>query len=225
MSGQTNYGTQGLKATTVATGNTNSTGLTRGSGVGTSGSAASNAWGGTAWNSSSAGGISGNETVTFGLTVSAGFTESLSSIALNYRRSSTGPSSGYWQYEIGSGAYTLISSVSSEFSSTSSSGAAMTPLSLSTITALQNLAAGTVVNIRLTPFGSTSSAGTWYIYDISPGSDLVISGTTSSTGDVVRATGMPTPAPVFATSPSISASLLDDTADYTGRKRHVSVFA
>lgn len=218
VNGQTAYGTQGLKATTVASGNTNSTGLTRGSGVGTTGTAASNAWGGNDWASTSSAGISGNETITFGLTVSAGFTESLSAINLNYRHSGTGPSNGYWQYEIGTGAYTLISDVSDEFPSTSSSGAAMTALSLSSVTALQNLTAGTVVNFRLTPYGSTSSAGTWYIYDISPGSDLVISGSNSNGGDAIMALA-DAPATPFATGPSIASTFFDDPSDYTARQR------
>jgi hypothetical protein len=211
VAGQTAFGTQGLKATTVATGNTNSTGLTRGSGVTTTGTAAANAWGGANWASTSTAGISGNETVTFGLTVSAGFTESLSSIALNYRHSATGPSNGFWQYQIGTGAFTLISDVTNEFSSTSSSGAAITPLSLSGVTALQNLAAGTIVNLRLTPYGSTSSAGTWYVYDIT-GSDLVVNGSTGSTPAVKFAT-TPTASPAvmtFSDTPLSASSLLDD---------------
>jgi hypothetical protein len=163
--GQTAFGTQDLAATTVATGATNSTGLTRGSGVATSGTGASNAWGGDDWASTSAAGISGNEDITFGFTVSSGFTTSLSSIALNYRRSSTGPDNGYWQYQVNGGTWGLISDVSNEFSSTSSSGAAITPLSLTGISALQNLAASSVVNFRLVPYGATGSSGTWYVYD------------------------------------------------------------
>ena len=45
VSGQTNFGAQGLSATTIASGVTNSLGLTRGSGVTTTGTAVSNAWG------------------------------------------------------------------------------------------------------------------------------------------------------------------------------------
>jgi endonuclease/exonuclease/phosphatase family metal-dependent hydrolase len=165
VDGQTAFGTQGLKSTTTATGATDSTGLTRGSGVTTTGTAASNAWGGANWASTSAAGITGNEFVTFGFTISSGFSTSLSSIALNYRRSSTGPSNGYWQYQVNGGTWTLISDVTNEFSSTSSAGAAITPISLTGVSALQNLAAGTVVNFRVVPYGSTSSAGTWYIYD------------------------------------------------------------
>jgi endonuclease/exonuclease/phosphatase family metal-dependent hydrolase len=165
VDGQTSFGTQGLKSTTTATGATNSTGLTRGSGVSTSGTGASNAWGGADWASTSAAGITGNEFVTFGFTISSGYSTSLSSIAMNYRRSSTGPDNGYWQYQVNGGTWTLISDVSDEFSSTSSSGAAITPISLTGISALQNLAAGTVVNFRVVPYGATSTAGTWYVYD------------------------------------------------------------
>ena len=163
--GQTAFGTQGLGATTVATGVTNSLGLTRGSGVTTTGTAASNAWGGTGWASTSAAGISGNELITFGFTVSSGFGTSLSSISMNYRRSSTGPSNGYWQYQINGGSWVLIGDFTNAFSSTGSAGAAITPISLTGVTALQNLAAGTVVDFRLVPYGATGSSGTFYVYD------------------------------------------------------------
>ncbi|MDI9668952.1 hypothetical protein, partial [Acinetobacter baumannii] len=59
----------------------------------------------------------------------------------------------------------LIADVSNEFSSTSSSGAAITELSLTGVSALQNLPAGTKVTLRLTPYGATSTGGTWYVYD------------------------------------------------------------
>jgi endonuclease/exonuclease/phosphatase family metal-dependent hydrolase len=163
--GQTGFGTQGLASTTVATGATNSTGLTRGSGLTTSGTAASNAWGGNNFASTSAAGISGSQFVTFGLTISSGFTASLSSISMNYRRSSTGPANGYWQFQINGGAWVVIGDFTNQFTSTGSGGAAITPISLTGISALQNLAPGTVVNFRVTPYGATSSAGTWYIYD------------------------------------------------------------
>ncbi len=163
--GQSSFGAQGLLASTVATGATDSTGLTRGSGVSTSGTGANNAWGGDNWASTSSAGISGNEFVTFGFTVSSGYSTSLLSISMNYRHSSTGPSNGYWQYQVNGGSWGLIGDESDEFSSTSSSGAAITPISLTGISALQNLPAGSVVDFRLTPYGATSSAGTWYVYD------------------------------------------------------------
>ena len=163
--GQSNFGTQDLSATTIATGATDSTGLTRGSGVSTSGTGASNAWGGDNWDSTSAGGISNAQYVTLGFTVSAGYSTSLSSISMNYRRSSTGPDNGYWQYQLNGGTWVEIGDFTNEFSSTSSSGAAITPISLTGISALQNLSAGAVVNFRVIPYGATSSAGTWYVYD------------------------------------------------------------
>ena len=165
VDGQTGFGLQDLGGTTVTTGVTNSLGLTRGSGVTTSGTGAANAWGGANWASTSAAGISGNEFVTYGFTVSSGFTTSLSSISLNYRRSSTGPANGLWQYQINGGALTTIGDFANEFTSTASGGAAITPVSLTGVAALQNLAAGSVVNFRIIPYGATSSAGTWYIYD------------------------------------------------------------
>ncbi|MGO9109215.1 MAG: hypothetical protein ACLP9L_08285 [Thermoguttaceae bacterium] len=131
----------------------------------TYGTGASNAWGGDNWASTSSAGISGNEYITFGFTVSAGYSTSLSSISLNYRHSSTGPSNGYWQYQVNAGSWGLIGDFSDEFSSTSSSGAAITPISLTWISALQNLPAGSVVDFRLVPYGATSTAGTWYVYD------------------------------------------------------------
>ncbi len=176
MDGQSSFGTQDLLASPVATGATNSTGLTRGSGVNTSGTGANNAWGGDNWASTSSAGISGGESVTFGFTIGAGYSTSLSAISMNYRHSSTGPSNGYWQYQVNGGAWTLIGDYSNEFSSTSSSGAAMTPISLGGISALQSLASGSVVNFRVTPYGATSSAGTWYIYDGGNNTaDLVVS--------------------------------------------------
>jgi hypothetical protein len=163
--GQSSFGTQGLGASTVATGVTNSTGLTRGSGVSTSGTGAGNAWGGDNWASTSSAGISGGQYITFGFTVSSGFTTSLSSISLNYRHSSTGPSNGYWQYQVNGGAWGLIGDFTNEFSNSTSSGGSITPISLTGISDLQNLAAGSVVTFRLVPYGATSSAGTWYVND------------------------------------------------------------
>jgi subtilase family serine protease len=179
VTGQTNFGTQGLSAATIASGVTNSLGLTRGSGVTTSGTAANNAWGGKNWNSTSSGGISNNEFASFGLTVGAGKVVSLSTIDMNYRRGSSGPSNGYWQYQINGGSWNLIGDFTNEFSSSSSSGATLTEISLASISGLHNLSAGTVVNIRVVPYGATSNSGTWYVYDLS-GNDLALGGTVSA---------------------------------------------
>jgi len=70
-------------------------GLTRGSGVGTSGTAAARAWGGVGFAATSeATAITTNEIVTFGGAVSNGYTVSYTTIStFNYRRSGTGPAS------------------------------------------------------------------------------------------------------------------------------------
>ena len=180
VNGQTNFGTQGLSATTVAGGLTNSQGLTRGSGVTTTGSAVSNAWGGKNWASTASAGISGNQFASFAITVGTGEVLSLSTIDLHYRRSSGGPGSGYWQYQINSGSWTLIGDFASEFSSTSTSGASITQISLTGISGLQNVAAGTVVHIRVVPYGATSSTASWYVYN-QTGNDLSVGGTVTST--------------------------------------------
>ena len=166
LNGQAKYGTQSLAPKSTATGVTSSTKLTRGSGIKTSvGTAASNAWGGTNWSSTSSGGISGSKFVSFGLTVGAGRTTSLKAVDLYYRRDAAGPANGYWQYQLNGGTWTKFADVSKEFSSTSTGGAAMAELSLTGVAALQSLPAGTVVNLRLTPYGATSSSAAWYLYD------------------------------------------------------------
>ena len=159
MAGQTAFGTQGLLANQV-TGVSDTLGLTRGSGVSTAPPADSNAWGGNGWATTSAAGVTGNQFVTFGLTVSAGEALSLSTISLNYHRSQFGPDSALWQYQIGTtGTWVTIGDFSGEFNSdhSSISGVSGTAtLSLSTVSGLQNLAAGTAVDFRLVPYAPTS---------------------------------------------------------------------
>ncbi len=179
VAGQTGFGAQGLLAGSVAVGVTDSLGLTRASGLQLSSSPASNAWGANNWASNSAAGISGSQYLTFGLTVGSGYTASLSAIDVNYRRSSTGPSSGYWQYQLNGGAWTVVSDVANEFPSTSSSGAAMAELNLSGVSGLTAVPAGSAVNFRLIPYGATTTGGTWYVYDLA-GNDLVVKGTVSA---------------------------------------------
>jgi hypothetical protein len=164
--GQTSFGTQGLSATTVATGAVNSTGLTRGSGVATTSTASSNAWGGNGWIANSAAeGIAASQFVTFGFSIADGYTTSLNSISLNYRRSHFGPPDAAWQYQVNNGAWSLIGDFNNEFSSSSNSGGSITPISLAGISALQQLAAGSVVNFRVVPYNASNPSGSWYVYD------------------------------------------------------------
>ena len=148
------------------------------------------------WASTSAAGISGSKFITFGLTVKSGYTESLGTVNLFYRRSSDGPTNGLWQYQLNSGAWVTISDTKNLFSSSSSNGASMAALNLSGIAALQNLAAGTIVNFRLTPYGTTSATSTFYIYN-QTGNDLSVAST--STGAAMSTAKMS--AAVFSATP------------------------
>jgi 2',3'-cyclic-nucleotide 2'-phosphodiesterase (5'-nucleotidase family) len=159
-------------------------GLTRGSGVGISGSAAARGWGGTNWSgANAAASIAGNQFATFTVTARAGNQVSFSSVSrFDYRRSGTGPANGTFQYQIGSGAFTDIAPQLS-YTSTSSSGASLSAIDLSRVSDLQNVSPGTTVTFRIVNYGG-SSAGTWYVFDTanSTANDLEIQGTVAPAG-------------------------------------------
>ena len=96
------FGTSPLPATTSAP-NVTVGGLTRGAGVGTTGTAAARAWGGNNFVSASQpAAITANQLATFTVTAAAGFKVSFSSIGtFDYRRSATGPTTGRLQYQVG----------------------------------------------------------------------------------------------------------------------------
>lgn len=197
VNGQTSFGISPLTATTIVS-NITVGGLARGSGVTTSGSAASNAWGGNNWASTSSAAISGNQLVTFAVTANSGYSLSCSSIEIYYRRSNTGPSSGLIQYQLGSGAFADIATVS--FSSTSSSGAGISPVDLSGISGLQNVSSSTTVTFRIIPYGASSSTGTWYVYNTT-GNDLSLNGTVSSDAN----SAPPAPIAIAATNIGVTS--------------------
>jgi hypothetical protein len=143
-------------------------GLTRGSSLTQSGTAASSAWGATGWDqgSSLATAISNNSFVTFTVTANSGYQLSLSSaIAYNVRRSSSGPSTGQWQYSINGGTYNNIGTAIT-WTDTTSSGNSEPAISLSGISALQNIPPGTTVTFRIVNYGATNTSGTWYLKDL-----------------------------------------------------------
>jgi hypothetical protein len=178
----TGYGPSPMVPTTNAA-NLTVVGLTRGLGVGTGGSAAARAWGGTAWNdTNSAAAIAANHFATFRVAANSGYKLSIASITkFDYRHSDTGPTNGLLQYQLGSGAFADIATFF--YPSTSSSGASLSPLpiDLSSIPALQNVGDGTNVTFRIVNWGGTDSAGTWYIFDkgVSTALDFVVQGTVS----------------------------------------------
>lgn len=182
--GTNNFGSSPLAASVSDT-NVTVGGLTRGSGVGTTGTGAARGWGGNTWTSANASAATtANQYATFSVTANSGFQMSLSGISkLDYRRSNTGATSGVLQYQVGGGAYTDITPLS--YTSTSSSGASITvPIDLSGIGALQNLPAGTTVTFRIVNYGGSGGGGTWYVFDAAntTANDLELSGSVTATG-------------------------------------------
>ena len=179
--GSGNYGPSPLSPTTNAP-NLTVVGLTRGSGVSTTGTGAGRAWGGdafTATNESAA--VAASQYASFTVAPQAGHRMSIASISkFDYRRSATGPGSGVLQYQIGSGAFNDITSLS--YPSNTSSGGSLSPINLTGIAALQNVGPGTNVTFRIVNDGG-GSAGTWYVFDVanSAAPDLVIQGNVSLT--------------------------------------------
>ena len=159
-----------------------SPGFTRGSSIGTSGSAANAAYGGAGgW--SSAAGTDANG-FTFVITPTAGKTVSLSSISAYLRRSNSGPTSCSVQYSINGGAYVTLGSMTSMSTSTTPTSSPNV-ISMSSVTALQDVPSGTTVKIRFLPQGSTT--GNFY---------FVSSGTTAAAVSVILSgtiTGEPLP--------------------------------
>jgi endonuclease G len=180
VNGLSNYGPSPFSPTTNAP-NLTTVGLTRGSGVGTSGTGAARAWGGNAFTSaSSAAAIAASQFVTFGLAATSGYLVSCTSVStFDYRRSSTGPANGLLQYQIGSGPFTDIATLS--YSVSASSGAALNPIDLSGIAGLQNVSTGGNITFRLVNWGG-GSAGTWYIFDVADSSalDFAVQGTVAA---------------------------------------------
>lgn len=178
VSALSNYGPSPLSPTTNAA-HLAVEGLTRGAGVGTGGTAAARAWGGTVWTSASAAAaISSDRCATFSAAASNGYTLSFAAISrFDYRRSPTGPTNGLLQCQLGTGDFITLAAVT--YPTAGSGGASLSPILLSSIPALQNIGPGTNVTFRIVNWAGTSSAGTWYIFDVanSAASDFEVLGT------------------------------------------------
>jgi uncharacterized repeat protein (TIGR01451 family) len=175
--GANNYGPSPFAPTTNAA-NLTVVGLTRGSGVGTGNSGAWRGWGGNTWtDTSSAAAIAANRYATFSIGANSGYKVSFAAISkFDYRHSATGPSTGLLQYQVGSGAFADITTLS--YPSNTASGGSLSPIDLSGIPALQNVGAGTNITFRIVNWGGTSAAGTWYVFDLNTNTapDLVVQG-------------------------------------------------
>jgi len=176
VTGLTNYGPTQLD-TISANANVLITKLNRGGGITTSGTAAGSAWGGTGVNSISfADAVNGNDFITFGVKAKPGYTVSFSQIpAYNIRRSSSGATTGQWQYQLNSGSFVDIGSSITWGTTTTAAGNLQSGINLSAITALQEVPSSVNVTFRLVIWGGTAAGGTWYINNIS-GNDLQVTG-------------------------------------------------
>lgn len=186
--GLNNYGPSPFAATTNAA-NLSVVGLTRGSGVKTSGTAAAGGWGGVAFTNANANAaVASNQFVTFSITASNGYKVSYSSVSrLDYYRSGTSPTNGVLQFQVGSGTFTDVTNL---YYSTISAGASIGVIDLSPFAALQNVGDNNNVTFRIVNFGGTSSSGTWYIYNKlgTTAPDFAIQGTVTQ----VLTTNVPT---------------------------------
>ncbi|HEV8079672.1 MAG TPA: T9SS type A sorting domain-containing protein [Chitinophagaceae bacterium] len=175
--GQTAYGTQGLAPITKDA-NVTVVGLTRGSGLTTSGTAAGNVWGGTGWSLvSSADAITNNKFVTYSIVPNPGYSMSLSSLTpFIIRASSTAPINVLVQYQVNSGSFIDIATRSITRPS-STSNFTLASIDLSTILGLQNVSSTSTITFRIVPYTSTSTSGAWYIGNQSNTNSLAINGT------------------------------------------------
>ncbi len=130
-------------------------GLIRGSSIGTSGAAATGCWGGAnGWTST----LGDEGSFYFTFQAMAGYKVSLNTISSATRRSNSGPSGCAVWYSVGGAPFVKIA----DWTTTSTSGTTGTPNSaaLSGIAALQDIQPGVVVKFRIIPQGS---AGNYYI--------------------------------------------------------------
>ncbi|MBM3427434.1 MAG: hypothetical protein FJX95_01470, partial [Bacteroidetes bacterium] len=174
--GVNNFGVSPFTASTAA--NVTSTGLIRGAGVSTTATAAARGWGGVNWSQSVTADLASTAFITFDVNVAAGYEMDLLEVSpFAYRRSASGPAQALFQYSIDGGtSYTTITTLS--FTNSGTSGAVLSAIDLSTVTALQNLHNCTTVKFKILPFGATAAGGTFYIYDVnnSTASDLSLNG-------------------------------------------------
>ena len=165
VSALSNYGTSPLSPTTNAP-NLTIVGLTRGGGVGTSGTAAARAWGGNGFDTASAANaVSAGDHATFTITAQTGYKVSFTAISrFDYRRSGTGPPQGVLQYQIGNGAFADISPLA--YPTSTSGGASLSAIDLSPVGPLQDVPAGSSVTFRIANYAASGAGGTWYLYDL-----------------------------------------------------------
>jgi len=177
----TSGGTSPLSANTKAA-NITVGGLTRGSGMDTVGASVNATFGANNTTSTdAAGAASGNDFVTFTISANSSYTISLSAInSYNVRRSSTGSTTGQWQYSTNGSTFNDFGGAITWGSGTTAAGNTQPAIDLSSTLPLQNIPANTTVTFRVLVYGASAAGGTWYLNNSTAGDDFTISGTVSS---------------------------------------------
>jgi hypothetical protein len=176
--------------------NVTSVGLTRNHDLLLTGQGAANAWGANNFSNDSNfdAAINAGNFFTFSVTPDAGFLLSLSSIGnYNIRRSGTGPNTGRWQYQVGSGSFVDLTSDITWGAITTVAGNPQASIDLTGITALQN--ASDAITFRLTVWGATTTGGTFYLNQFAgtTNNDFILNGSVSAIPEptaVLLLTGM-----------------------------------
>ena len=166
-------GAEPFNPSTLATGVTSS-GITRGAGVVIT--TAGDSWGSNGWDGPTdlAGAVAADHFHAFTITPDFGKQISFTEIApYNIRRSGSGPSTGQWQFQVGSDPFQTIGSPIA-FTITTSSGNNLGAIDLSSIPELQDVTEP--VTIRMVAWGATASGGTFYFRQWTTGEDLIVSG-------------------------------------------------
>lgn len=183
--------------------NLNTSTLSRGAGITTSGLVRTFSATGFSSAGTKADAFSNNKYFAFSITPKTNFKASLSTLDARLRRSSTGPNTYIWTYSIDGSTFTEIGSEVS-FTSTATDGVAQPQIDLSGIAALQNVTANTIT-FRLYAWGASATGGTFAIGRYAAGSttnSLAVGGTVVSAisnnadlSDLILSTG--TLSPVF----------------------------
>jgi len=150
--------TAGSLNATTNNANLNTSVLSRGSGIVASsltGGYASNTW----TDASQALAITNNRYYQAVISAATNYKVSLSTLDSKLRRTSTGPNAYIWRYSTDGTNFTDIGTAVS-FTTTGTGGDVQPQIVLSGITALQNVASGTTITLRLYAWGGSAAAGT-----------------------------------------------------------------
>ena len=123
--------------------------------------------------------IANGQYFTFDTMVMSGYSASVSSLTISYRRSTTGPATGNLQFSTDGSTFAEAGALS--YTNNTTSGSTLAP-DLTAITALQNIGGNTDVTFRIVNYGG-QSAGNFYIFDVNNSAtapDLILNGTVTA---------------------------------------------